>query len=46
MGASLHPYDQNNLATHVGDELERVAANRIALAQSLGISYQHLFFMN
>ena len=46
MGASLQPYDQNNLATHVGDELERVAANRIALAQSLGISYQQLFFMN
>ena len=46
MGASLHPYEQNNLALHVGDDPERVAANRIALAQSLGISYQQLFFMN
>jgi YfiH family protein len=46
MGASSHPYDQNNLATHVGDQLDHVLANRSALAESLRISDEQLFFTN
>lgn len=34
-GHSLTPYDQNNLAMHVGDDPMHVTANRIALMNSL-----------
>lgn len=34
-GQSLSPYEGNNLATHVGDEPERVAANRTQLSLML-----------
>jgi YfiH family protein len=45
-GRSAPPYDQNNLATHVGDDLHCVVANRAALAGALALKKEQLFFMN
>ena len=36
-GRSAPPYDENNLALHVGDDPEAVAANRRRLADQLGV---------
>lgn len=36
-GSSAPPYDENNLARHVGDDPEAVAANRRRLAADLGV---------
>jgi YfiH family protein len=36
-GRSAPPYDENNLATHVGDDPDAVAANRRRLAGQLGV---------
>jgi len=36
-GRSAPPYDENNLALHVGDDPQAVAANRQALASQLGV---------
>jgi hypothetical protein len=43
-GVSVPPYDAGNLATHVGDDPQRVEANRVALAGQLGarrIAFMH-----
>lgn len=45
-GRSLPPFHQNNLATHVGDDLDCVLANRAALASALALKKEQLFFMN
>lgn len=37
-GKSSAPYDYNNLALHVGDDEQKVAANRAALVASLSLS--------
>ncbi len=37
-GASRPPFDDFNLATHVGDDPSAVAANRLRLEQELGLS--------
>lgn len=42
-GVSVAPYDENNLADHVGDRPEAVAENRRRLAAALGA--QRLVFM-
>lgn len=42
-GRSLPPYDENNLSSQVGDDVEAVAANRAALASGLGA--QRIVFM-
>ncbi|MFZ0877662.1 MAG: polyphenol oxidase family protein, partial [Pseudonocardiaceae bacterium] len=44
-GASLPPYDSFNLAEHVGDSPEAVAANRARLATGIGLATQHLVWM-
>lgn len=36
-GVSAPPYDSCNLADHVGDDLDRVRANRAALARVVGV---------
>lgn len=36
-GRSTPPYDENNLASHVGDDPDAVAANRQRLAAELGV---------
>lgn len=38
-GVSLHPYDQLNLAFHVGDDPEHVIANRKRVAQAAGFDF-------
>lgn len=45
-GTSLPPFEENNLAVHVGDDRDRVLANRGALADSLAVHREQLFFMN
>lgn len=45
-GVSAPPYDQRNLALHVGDDPGKVQHNRSALARELGIGSDALFFMN
>lgn len=45
-GVSQAPYDQRNLALHVGDDPSDVIANRLNLAVELGIEGDALFFMN
>ena len=45
-GTSLPPFEENNLAVHVGDDRDRVLANRGALADSLALHREQLFFMN
>lgn len=45
-GSSRSPFDDFNLATHVGDEADHVEANRIELAARLGLSRDRIFFMN
>lgn len=45
-GVSKAPFAERNLATHVGDNLSDVMENRERLAFELGISADHLFFMN
>jgi YfiH family protein len=44
-GASRAPYDSFNLADHVGDAPADVAANRAALAASVGVDAAHLVSM-
>lgn len=44
-GVSLPPYDAGNLADHVGDEPEHVAANRATLAARVGVDGTHLVSM-
>ncbi len=44
-GASVPPYDSFNLAEHVGDSPEAVAANRARLATGIGLTTQHLVWM-
>ncbi len=39
-GRSRPPYDQNNLALHVGDDQNNVIANRSALRKSLNLSQE------
>ena len=45
-GVSSAPYESFNLATHVGDELTKVLANREILAQRFGMDLENIFFMN
>ena len=45
-GVSLAPYASFNLATHVGDDPASVEANRLRLAEMIGVSRDSLFFMN
>ena len=44
-GASLPPYDDGNLADHVGDDPDHVAANRAALAAGVGVDGLHVVSM-
>jgi YfiH family protein len=44
-GASRPPYDAGNLADHVGDDADDVAANRAALAAAVGVASSHLVSM-
>lgn len=44
-GASASPYDSFNLATHVGDDPEHVAANRARLAEILGLAQEQFVWM-
>ncbi|HVE75087.1 MAG TPA: peptidoglycan editing factor PgeF [Mycobacteriales bacterium] len=45
-GRSQAPYAHLNLATHVGDDPEAVAANRRTLAARLGLPADHLLWMD
>lgn len=45
-GESAPPFDEKNLALHVGDRADAVTENRKALASSFGIDPAQLFFMN
>lgn len=45
-GVSDTPYNERNLALHVGDDREKVLLNRAALASELGLPVTDLFFMN
>jgi YfiH family protein len=45
-GVSSSPYESLNLATHVGDDSQRVLANREILAQRFGMRSEKFFFMN
>ena len=44
-GVSLAPYESCNLADHVGDDPDRVRANRVILASSIGIDGAHIVSM-
>lgn len=44
-GVSAPPYDTFNLADHVGDDPAAVAANRVRLAESVGLSPDRLVWM-
>lgn len=44
-GVSASPYDSFNLGDHVGDDPAAVAANRLRLAQSLGLDPARLVWM-
>jgi YfiH family protein len=45
-GISSGSFHWNNLAVHVGDQVDAVTENRRALARSLGLDPSQLFFMN
>ena len=45
-GVSAAPYNERNLALHVGDDREKVRLNRAALASELELPVTDLFFMN
>ncbi|MBN2167566.1 MAG: peptidoglycan editing factor PgeF [Marinilabiliaceae bacterium] len=45
-GISKPPYNSNNLATHVGDNMQAVMENRNRLANELGINTDDFVFMN
>lgn len=45
-GVSVPPYATFNLANHVGDDPVAVAANRVLLADSIGVARNKIFFMN
>ncbi|MGV0992458.1 MAG: peptidoglycan editing factor PgeF [Mycobacterium sp.] len=45
-GVSAPPFDGFNLGDHVGDDPAAVAANRTRLAESLGLSADHIVWMN
>ena len=45
-GASAPPYDSFNLGDHVGDDPAAVAANRRRLASAIGLSPDHVIWMN
>lgn len=45
-GVSQAPYEERNLALHVGDQEERVLRNRADLAAELSLTTHQLFFMN
>ena len=45
-GVSDTPYNERNLALHVGDDREKVLLNRAALASELELPVTDLFFMN
>ena len=44
-GVSSPPYDDFNLALHVGDDVEKVIANRRRLAENFGLVMKNLVFM-
>jgi YfiH family protein len=45
-GASAPPFDTFNLGDHVGDDPAAVAANRARLASAIGLSGDHVIWMN
>jgi YfiH family protein len=45
-GESVGPYDSLNLGDHVGDDPDRVAANRARVATEIGLAPGDLRFMN
>lgn len=45
-GSSVAPFDEFNLATHVGDAARAVRANRQVLATTLDLPAERLVFMN
>lgn len=45
-GVSAPPYDTFNLGDHVGDDPKDVVANRIRLAQAIGLPPDHVIWMN
>ncbi len=45
-GVSKPPFDTFNLADHVGDDPESVAANRRRLAAAIGLDEHHVIWMN
>jgi YfiH family protein len=45
-GVSSAPYESFNLASHVGDDLNKVLENRTILAQRFGMNLEKIFFMN
>lgn len=45
-GVSAGIYESFNLAQHVGDDPERVAANRARLAKTLGLTEDRVFYMD
>ena len=44
-GASVAPYEANNLADHVGDHPDHVRLNRAALADAVGVDGAHVVSM-
>ena len=44
-GVSLAPYDEGNLADHVGDDMDHVRANRDLLARAVGLDLAHVVSM-
>ena len=44
-GASRSPYDEFNLGDHVGDDPEAVRANRIRLAEKIGVGPDRMVWM-
>ncbi|AHK32385.1 hypothetical protein OPAG_05928 [Rhodococcus opacus PD630] len=44
-GLSVAPYDTFNLGDHVGDDPAAVEANRRRLADSIGVAFDHLVWM-
>jgi YfiH family protein len=45
-GVSLPPYDELNLAYHVGDDWDRAFANRGLLASALGVPYERCCYVH
>jgi YfiH family protein len=45
-GASLPPYAELNLGSHVGDDARAVGANRAAVARAVGLAPDRLVFMD